>query len=87
MDITHSDVDKNQLYAAMGVPEFWRYNGREWRIYQLEGNAYQEVSSSPTFAWVKKEDLYHFLEAAQQDEIAAEMMFRDFVRQHLRGEG
>jgi Uma2 family endonuclease len=23
VDITHTDIDKNRLYAAMGVPEFW----------------------------------------------------------------
>ena len=25
VDITHTDIDKNKLYASMGVPEFWRY--------------------------------------------------------------
>jgi Uma2 family endonuclease len=85
VDITHSDVDKNRLYAAMGVPELWRYDGREWRIYQLQGNAYQELGHSPTFEWVKKEDLYQFLEAAQQDEITAEMMFREVVRKQKHG--
>jgi Uma2 family endonuclease len=34
VDITHSDIDKLRLYASMGVPEFWRYNGEVWRIYQ-----------------------------------------------------
>lgn len=83
VDITHSDVDKNQLYAALGVPEFWRYDGREWRIYQLQGTVYVEASHSPTFEWVEKADLYRFLEQAQQDEIAAEMMFRNFVRKKV----
>ncbi|HBE58949.1 MAG TPA: Uma2 family endonuclease, partial [Cyanobacteria bacterium UBA11159] len=35
VDITHPDIDKNRLYASMGVPEFWRYNGEELFIYQL----------------------------------------------------
>ncbi|MEL6383980.1 MAG: Uma2 family endonuclease, partial [Cyanobacteria bacterium J06626_18] len=26
VDITHSDIEKLTLYAAMGIPEFWRYN-------------------------------------------------------------
>ncbi|MEB3336440.1 MAG: Uma2 family endonuclease [Leptolyngbyaceae bacterium] len=82
VDITHTDIDKNRLYAAMGVPEFWRYNGQEWRIYQLQGEAYQECDRSPTFPWVEKEYLYAFLEQAQQDEIEAEGTFREFVRQH-----
>ncbi|MEO1404361.1 MAG: Uma2 family endonuclease [Cyanobacteria bacterium J06635_1] len=33
VDITHTDIDKNRLYASMGVPEFWRFNGQTWRIY------------------------------------------------------
>jgi len=81
VDITHTDIDKNRLYAAMGVPELWRYNGRDWRIFQLEGGAYQECDRSPTFPWVEKEYLYDFLAQAQQDEMEAEGQFRAFVRQ------
>jgi Uma2 family endonuclease len=83
VDMTHTDIDKNQLYAAMEVPEFWRYNGQEWRIYQLQGDAYQECDRSPTFPWVEKAYLYDFLEQAQQDEIEAEMEFRSFVKQQI----
>jgi len=48
VDITHTDIDKLRLYAAMGVPEVWRYNGQIWRIYQLQGEQYEEVECSPT---------------------------------------
>jgi hypothetical protein len=27
IDITPSDIDKHQLYAALGAPGFWRFNG------------------------------------------------------------
>jgi Uma2 family endonuclease len=60
VDITPSDIDKNQLYASMGVPEFWRFNGRIWQIYQLQGNSYAEVEKSPTFPIVEKTNLYLF---------------------------
>ena len=83
VDITHTDIDKNRLYAAMGVPELWRYNGREWRIFQLQNGEYQECDRSPTFAWVEKEYLYQFLSQAQQDEIAAERSWRQFVQAQL----
>ncbi|MEL7332880.1 MAG: Uma2 family endonuclease, partial [Cyanobacteria bacterium J06560_2] len=33
VDMTHTDIDKNRLYAAMGVPEFWRFDGHNLRIY------------------------------------------------------
>ncbi|OIP71622.1 MAG: hypothetical protein AUK43_05490 [Oscillatoriales cyanobacterium CG2_30_40_61] len=80
VDITHTDIDKNRLYAAMGVPEFWSYNGQEWRIYQLQEKTYQECDRSPTFPGVEKEYLYKFLEQAQQDEIDAEKAFREFIK-------
>lgn len=80
VDITHTDIDKTRLYGAMGVPEFWRYNGKAWRIYQLQGESYAECDRSPTFSWVEKAYLYDFLEQAQQDEIAAEQAFREFVK-------
>ena len=84
IDITHTDIDKNRLYAAMGVPEFWRYNGRDWRIYQLQEGVYIECDRSPTFTWVEKEHLYGFLERAIEDEIEAEREFREFVIQQFQ---
>ena len=60
IDITHTDIDKNALYASMGVPEFWRFNGSVLTIYQLEQDCYQEVEISPTFPWVSKEIFYQF---------------------------
>lgn len=84
IDITHTDIDKNRLYAAMGVPELWRYNGRDWRIYQLQEGVYIECDRSPTFTPVEKEHLYRFLERAIEDEIEAEREFREFVRQQFQ---
>lgn len=84
VDITHTDIAKDRLYASMGVPEFWRYNGQVWRIFQLQGEAYQELDRSPTFDWVNKEDLYQFLEQAQQDEITAEQAFRSLAQARLQ---
>jgi hypothetical protein len=71
---------KPALYASIGVPEFWRYDGREWKIYQLEDREYLEVSISPTFSIVPKEMLYEFLAAARIDEVEAEMNLRNWVR-------
>ena len=84
IDITHTDIDKLQLYASLGVPEFWRYNGRLWRVYQLQAGQYSEVESSPIFPFVPKERLYEFLNQAQQDEVEAEQTFRSWVRQQLQ---
>jgi Uma2 family endonuclease len=71
VDITHTYIAKNQFYASLGVPEFWLFNGKVWRIYQLQESVYVEVALSPTFPQVQKERLYTFLEEAKEDEIEA----------------
>jgi Uma2 family endonuclease len=83
VDITHTDIDKLALYAAMKVPEFWRYNGEVWRIYALRDSSYQEVDASPTFPQVPKVKLYEFLATARQDEVEAEVAWRQWVRWSL----
>ncbi|MEO0867616.1 MAG: Uma2 family endonuclease [Cyanobacteria bacterium J06642_11] len=80
VDITHTDINKLQLYAAMEVPEFWRYNGKTWRIYTLLNGSYEEVQESPTFPMVPKVKLYEFLSMARQDEVEAELALRQWVR-------
>jgi len=80
VDITHTDINKPALYASMGVPEFWRYDGREWLIYQLQGDRYTEVSNSPTFPICSKQKLYEFLAVAQLDEVEAEANLRQWIK-------
>lgn len=81
VDITHTDINKNRLYASMGVPEFWRFNGQAWKVFCLVGCAYVERDRSPTFPLIEKTDLYQFLEAALLDEVSAEINFRQWVQQ------
>lgn len=83
VDITHTDIDKNTLYASMGVPEFWRFNGKVWKILCLQKGNYIEQECSPTFPFVEKRDLYSFLETALLDEVSAEIDFRRWVQSKL----
>ena len=80
VDITHTDIEKNDLYASLGVPEFWRFNGHVWTILQLVDSRYEARERSPTFPLVTKTDLYTFLETAIADEVTAETTFRQWVR-------
>lgn len=85
VDITHSDIDKLGLYTRLGVPEFWRYNGKILTIYQLQAKQYQPVETSPTFPWIEKTNLYQFLEDCQtKGEVQAEKDFRAWVVQQLQ---
>ena len=84
VDITNTDLNKNILYAAIGVSEFWRFNGRVWTIFKLVDNAYVECDRSPTFPTIEKAKLYEFLEAAFRNEVTAEINLRQWVRQWVR---
>ncbi|MBE9031885.1 Uma2 family endonuclease [filamentous cyanobacterium LEGE 11480] len=83
VDITHTDILKNQFYARLGVPEFWRFDGKVLRIYQLQDAVYVEVERSPTFPLVPKEWLYQFLDRARLDEIAAVQELRSQFQKEL----
>jgi Uma2 family endonuclease len=78
VDITHTDIDKDRFYANLGVPEFWRFDGKVLRMLQLRAGVYVEVEVSPLFPLVPKERLYRFLEEAQEDEIEAVRSLRSW---------
>lgn len=82
VDVTDKDINKLAFYARFGVAEFWRYNGQELRIYQLENGVYQEVAVSPTFPNAPKAKLYEFLSQARYDEVEAEIFLRRWIREN-----
>lgn len=82
VDITHTDIAKNRFYSSLGVLEFWRFDGKVWRIYQLQEGVYVEVEVSPTFPQVPKKRLYAFLEEAKEDEIEAVRSLRAWWQQN-----
>ena len=52
IDVTSSSIDRLSLYASLGVPEVWRYDGNRLIIYQLEAQEYTERDVSPTFPFL-----------------------------------
>lgn len=83
IDITHTDMNKNALYASMGVPELWRFNGSDLTIYQLEQGNYRTVEVSPTFPWVPKDVFYHFFKQSKRiGEAQALRDLKQWVQQH-----
>lgn len=84
VEYSRSKIDKLQLYAAMGIPEFWRYNGNILRIYQLKSGKYVEENYSPTFAPVPVAEIPRFLkESRNVGEITSTRNFRSWVQQQL----
>jgi Uma2 family endonuclease len=46
VDVTRSSLKKLSIYAALGVSELWRYNGKICRFYGLSEGEYVEIQSS-----------------------------------------
>jgi Uma2 family endonuclease len=61
IDITHDSVSKFPLYAALGVPELWRYDGAALTMYHLKDREYLPVSSSVALRVLDAATLTHFL--------------------------
>jgi Uma2 family endonuclease len=62
IDITSPSLDKFPIYARIGVPEVWRYDGKKVTIFRLEGEYYAEASESSTLPIVSSEVLSSFVE-------------------------
>ena len=46
IDITHPCIPRQPIYARLGVPEVWRYDGERLEILLLEGGEYVGSSES-----------------------------------------
>ena len=46
VDVARSSLDKLPIYAALGVPEVWRYRADRVYVYRLVNSSYVEVDQS-----------------------------------------
>jgi hypothetical protein len=60
IDITHPWLDKLPIYAAIGVPEVWRYAEQTVRIYRWHAAGYTVADHSAVFPGVTSRWLTHF---------------------------
>jgi Uma2 family endonuclease len=82
VDITHRSLDRISIYAALGVPELWRYENDVLRIYHLgaDGN-YEEVADSQIFPRLPFDKLVTFVSRySTSDELTLIRDFRAWVR-------
>lgn len=88
IDMSSGSLDKFPIYAAIGVPELWRYDGNKLEVFvlqQLDGE-YEAVSNSPTFPWMEMEVIPRFLRQSLVDgETATLRAFREWVRAQGNG--
>jgi Uma2 family endonuclease len=65
IDITVSSLDKFPIFAQVGVPEVWRFDGGRLAIYELAGGEYQERDASITFPAVTASDVTAFIKESE----------------------
>lgn len=66
IDISHDSLSKFPLYAALGVPEIWRYDGNALTMYRLEQKQYVPVPSSAALPLLEARSLTGFLGLSSQ---------------------
>ncbi len=82
IDVTHLSLDRLPIYAALRVPEVWRFTGRELLGYRLNADGtYTQVEFSPTFPCLRLADVTPFLlRVFDDDETTLTESFRDWLR-------
>jgi Uma2 family endonuclease len=81
IDITHRLVDREQIYAALGVREIWRWDGTKLKCLELASDVYRLRTKSLAFPFLAPADLTRFIHMrTRTGENAIIRKFRDWVR-------
>src|SRR5215510_2863077 len=65
IDITSPSLNKFPIFAAMGIPEVWRYDGEGVTIFKLEKEEYSIQEASGVFPGLTSPVIKRFLEDSQ----------------------
>ncbi|MEG4985221.1 Uma2 family endonuclease [Microcoleus sp. BR0-C5] len=85
IDITSRSENSLQVYADLGVPEVWIYNGSRLRINRLENGEYVEGEISLAFPSLPILEIVRFLEQAEtMDYLELVKAFRNWVKSQIK---
>ncbi|MBW4700160.1 MAG: Uma2 family endonuclease [Aphanocapsa lilacina HA4352-LM1] len=85
VDVTSSSIDRISIYAAMGVPEVWRYENGALNFYQLDTTVreYRTCNHSSTFTFLALVDVMRFLQDySESNDTELCRAFRTWIRQY-----
>lgn len=81
IDTTNESFSKFAIYAALRVPEIWRYDGKQAHLYGLTVRSYSEIPESISFPSLTEHMITDFLDAAKtQGQTKAVSAFRKQLR-------
>jgi Uma2 family endonuclease len=86
VDITSSSLDRMSIYAALGVPEVWRFDGETLTMQLLQTDETFTLSDrSLALPGLTAEDVMRFLRLSdEKDETSLIRSFRAWVRKQAR---
>jgi Uma2 family endonuclease len=82
IDITSPSINKLPIYAQIGVPEVWRYDGERLGIFKLGDEGYVEVPESTALPTLKSSTLS---ELVRRSKSARLIIWLKEVRETIRG--
>jgi len=83
-DYTNSSVNKDSIYAAIGVPEIWRYRRESLQVYQLVDGKYEKCETSLAFPFLPVAEIPGFIEQSRTvGQRAAVRWFRQRIKEIL----
>jgi Uma2 family endonuclease len=62
IDIKHSSLNRMNIFAAVGIPEIWRFDGKSLTIYLLKTGEYVVSERSKILSAAKSEELTKIIE-------------------------
>ena len=85
IDITHSSVDRFGIYAALGIPEVWQFDGAILRVFRLEPDGRYEPSTiSPSFTSLPLGEFAAFIDPRPGEALTTwSKRFRAWVRERV----
>ena len=87
IDITSPSFSKLPIYAQMGVPEVWRYDGARMTILVLEGSDYTATTESLVLGPVTESALTGFIEKGKSMKRTIWLKsVREWAQNKLRGD-
>ncbi len=84
IDITSPSLNKFPIYAQIGVPEVWRYDGQALFVLKREEQAYTPVEASDVLPGVPRVQLSRFISDSEPLKRTAWLrQVREWVRQNM----
>ena len=81
VDTTNSSRDKLPIYAALRIPEIWRYDGKQAEIFQLKADSYFRSETSMFLVGLSSSLLTELIELSKsQSQTTILKLFRQQLR-------